>query len=343
MKFNSIIIRAIINSFSVSETELQEYFKDNIAGYQSCLEINHEYMMDASILFNLLEKLRKKHSNTDEYYSYLYKFNVLHLGLLGNFLLTCKNMYVVHEKLEKYEMLISDFVELRYRCVNNEIYCGAQIPYSLVKAEYNLTDIFSIVDFELIFRHRVLESIVRGKIKPVKVMIHEKFYSQERLTKLKKLFNCEIYPHNNYNEIVYSLEKYTRNIEYSNYTSYHLLEPHIDNHLAKLYNSDNYSRIIKRILMNNLHAFPLSIEEVAHRLLMSVRNLQKHLQKENMTYQHVCNDMKKEVAVLYLSKGYKLKEIAGKLGYKEYNSFTRSFKKWYGMTPEEYKQKNGFL
>ena len=71
---------------------------------------------------------------------------------------------------------------------------------------------------------------------------------------------------------------------------------------------------------------------------MSVRKMQKILQEENTSYQQVCNDLKKEIAVLYLSKGYKIKEIAQKLGYKESNSFTRSFKTWFNKTPDEYKE-----
>ena len=160
MKINSILVRAIIKTFKISEQELSDYFKHDVAAFQSCLEINHEYMMDASVLFNLLEKLREKHTDTEQYYALLYKLNVLHLGLLGNFLLSCKDMYVVHDKLEKYEMLISDFVEFKYRVENDEIICGAQIPYSLVKEENNLKNIDCVIDFELIVRHRIQKILI---------------------------------------------------------------------------------------------------------------------------------------------------------------------------------------
>lgn len=338
MKINSILVRAIIKTFKITDYELSVYFKHDIPAYQSCLEINHEYMMDASILFTLLERLRAKHTDTEQFYALLYKLNVLHLGFIGNFLICCKNMYIVHDKLEKYEMLISDFVEFYYRIENEEIICGAQIPYSLVKAENDLKDIDCVIDFELISRHRILESIVRGKIKPKRIMLNEKVYKKERLPAIRKLFECEIYSHQGYNEIVYSLNNYTKSIEYNNYTSYLILEPHVDNHLKKLYNDENYHMVIKRLLMNNLHQFPLSIEVVAQRLLMSVRKLQKILQEENTSYQTICNDVKKEIALLYLSKGYKVKEIAQKLGYKESNSFTRSFRTWFDMSPDEYKE-----
>lgn len=338
MKINSILIRAIIKTFKISQQELSDYFKHDIPAFQNCLEINHEYMMDASVLFTLLERLHAKHTDTEQFYGLLYKLNVLHLGFLGNFLICCKDMYVVHDKLEKYEMLISDFVEFKYRIENDEIICSAQIPYSLVKEENNLKNIDCVIDFELIARHRILESIVRGKIKPKRIMLNEKFYKQDRLPALRKLFDCEIQSHQKYNEIVYSLKNYTKNIEYSNYTSYLLLSPHVDNHLKKLYNDDNYHVMIRRILINNLHDFPLTIDVMAQRLLMSVRKLQKILQEENTSYQLICNDVKKEIAVLYLSKGLKIKEIAQKLGYKESNSFTRSFKTWFNMTPDEYKE-----
>lgn len=58
MKINSILVRAIIKTFKITDYELSVYFKHDIPAYQSCLEINHEYMMDASILFTLLERLK---------------------------------------------------------------------------------------------------------------------------------------------------------------------------------------------------------------------------------------------------------------------------------------------
>lgn len=82
--------------------------------------------------------------------------------------------------------------------------------------------------------------------------------------------------------------------------------------MEKLYNNDKYHEMIKRILMINLHNFSLIIDMMAKRLNMSVRKLLKILQDKNTSIQLICNNVKKEIALLYLFKENKIKEITQK-------------------------------
>jgi AraC-like DNA-binding protein len=82
--------------------------------------------------------------------------------------------------------------------------------------------------------------------------------------------------------------------------------------VEKLYNNDKYHEMIKRILMINLHNFSLIIDMMAKRLNMSVRKLLKILQDKNTSIQLICNNVKKEIALLYLFKENKIKEITQK-------------------------------
>lgn len=61
--------------------------------------------------------------------------------------------------------------------------------------------------------------------------------------------------------------------------------------------------------MNKLQNFPLINDVMVKRLHMSLRKLLKILQDKNTSIQLICNNVQKEIALLYLFKENKIKEI----------------------------------
>jgi AraC-like DNA-binding protein len=81
-----------------------------------------------------------------------------------------------------------------------------------------------------------------------------------------------------------------------------------------------------------------SIEDVANRLAMSKRSLQRHLADEAISYQDVLNDTRQELASHYLARStISPGEISFLIGFQDTNSFLRAFKAWTGVTPGEYR------
>ncbi|WP_207062923.1 AraC family transcriptional regulator [Motiliproteus sp. SC1-56] len=81
-----------------------------------------------------------------------------------------------------------------------------------------------------------------------------------------------------------------------------------------------------------------SAEAVAQSLNMSVTTLRRRLLKEDTSYQKIKDACRKEAAINYLScPELSNNDIAGLMGFDEASAFFRSFKKWTGMTPGEYR------
>lgn len=84
--------------------------------------------------------------------------------------------------------------------------------------------------------------------------------------------------------------------------------------------------------------FP-SITEMASALNMSVRTLRRRLQDENTTYQQFKDNFRLDAALNYLNRPeLKISAVSALLGFDEPSAFHRSFKKWTGKTPGEYRQ-----
>lgn len=108
--------------------------------------------------------------------------------------------------------------------------------------------------------------------------------------------------------------------------------------LSDLESDASMQERVRSALAEMLPAGQSSIEEVADRLGMSKRSLQRRLAEESSSYQEVLNGTRRELAYSYLSRSSaSLVEIAYLLGFQDGNSFLRAFRCWTGQTPGEYR------
>lgn len=88
------------------------------------------------------------------------------------------------------------------------------------------------------------------------------------------------------------------------------------------------------------------LEQVAERLHLSPRTLQRRLAARELTWQAWLDRSRKELALHYLQDpGLTLSDIALLLGFSEQSAFTRAYRRWTGTTPGQarnaYRQPSG--
>jgi AraC-like DNA-binding protein len=93
---------------------------------------------------------------------------------------------------------------------------------------------------------------------------------------------------------------------------------------------------VAREVTNALGEGPPSLAEVARRLHMSERSLQRHLRDEGVRFEALVEGLRRDLAMSYLSdRKMAIAEVAYLLGYSEPSAFHRAFKRWTGTTPGE--------
>lgn len=81
-----------------------------------------------------------------------------------------------------------------------------------------------------------------------------------------------------------------------------------------------------------------SLDEVANEQNMSARTLIRRLHDEGTTYQQLLDDVREELACwLLLQTPLSVEAIAERLGYGDTSNFSRTFRRWVGMTPREFR------
>lgn len=81
---------------------------------------------------------------------------------------------------------------------------------------------------------------------------------------------------------------------------------------------------------------PLS--EVASELAMSERSIQRSLSDERTSYRELVDEVRKDLAISYLSRpGASAADVAFLLGFSEPSAFTRAFRRWTGTAPTAFR------
>ncbi len=82
----------------------------------------------------------------------------------------------------------------------------------------------------------------------------------------------------------------------------------------------------------------IPVEQVAARLAMSARTLQRRLRAEGTTFDEVGTDVRASLAREYLGdRGLNISEVAYLVGFSESSAFSRAFRRWTGQTPQAFR------
>ncbi len=114
-----------------------------------------------------------------------------------------------------------------------------------------------------------------------------------------------------------------------------VFEPALRKRLADLTADDGFRERVRACLVESIAGGRTSMNDVADRLAISPRTLQRRLRDEDTSFQAELATLRKELARHYLkSSTYSSAEISFLLGYDDPNSFIRAFHAWTGETPE---------
>lgn len=117
-----------------------------------------------------------------------------------------------------------------------------------------------------------------------------------------------------------------------------LLEPQLEAALRDRNAQLPFVEEVKRLLRSRMAGHPPTTQDVARKLNISIRTLQRRLADEGMPFQHLVEHVRHELAKEYLrAAALDLTEIAFLLGYQEASSFHRAFHHWEGLPPGQWR------
>jgi len=137
--------------------------------------------------------------------------------------------------------------------------------------------------------------------------------------------------------MIFSAEVLDRPLPASNRELAHAQDRVLSEFVGKLQRDDIVSRT-KSAISDYLPSDNFTSKVVADALHMSPRSLQRKLAAENTTFSNLVEAVRQELAESYLADGsFTLTEISYLLGFSAQPAFSRAFKRWKGLTPQEFR------
>ena len=99
---------------------------------------------------------------------------------------------------------------------------------------------------------------------------------------------------------------------------------------------------VRRAIFHLLQRDAMTLERVARTLGMSSRSLQRQLRDEQTSFRALLDDVRRELAISHVAAGHTpLATIALLLDFSDASAFHRSFRRWTGQSPSEYRARTG--
>lgn len=238
-----------------------------------------------------------------------------------------KNGLICIERLSKYKKLIGPMSMIR-KIEDNSVTVkfqagedGLELPSFLVQSEFA-------------FLIGIIRKATQLEIKPKTIIMKELPLSEELslFTGVKPILG-------DVNAIVFSLEDLNEPFISYNEAMWSYFKPELSKRLSEIDIDDSISARVRSVLAELLPGGSFSIDDVAEKLGITKRTLQRKLSQEGTTFQKQLNNTREVMALHYVKNtDMNTNDIAYLLGYAEINSFLRAFTVWTGKNLTEFKK-----
>jgi AraC-like DNA-binding protein len=142
------------------------------------------------------------------------------------------------------------------------------------------------------------------------------------------------------NTFVIEREFLERQVPAADRRLYPILRRYLDQVLTEMPREDSLLATVRRALGESLRDGDPALEQVARKVAMGPRTLQRQLKEHGVGFKTLVDDTRRRFAVNYLrDRQHTLAEIAYLLGYSEVSAFNRAFKRWTGSTPSGHRRR----
>ncbi|HEY4931033.1 MAG TPA: AraC family transcriptional regulator [Terriglobales bacterium] len=174
------------------------------------------------------------------------------------------------------------------------------------------------------------------RLSPLRV---EFVQARSNLKAMERHFGCPVLCGHPRNAIVFRAADAERKFVTRNDELLGLLAPQFEKELEQGNADENFIERVRSAIQQQLTGRRPTIEDIANALHISSRTLQRRLQEEGSSFQHVLEEARHQLARRFLNNSVlELNEAAYLLGYEDGNSFVRAFRGWEGVPPATWRQ-----
>ena len=240
-----------------------------------------------------------------------------------------KNARMCMERLSRYKRIIAP---MRYEVFED----NGNLKLIISASKNELTMPQFLVETEMVFIIHIIRTATKSNISPVKVLMQNPVNSKE----FSDFMSCDVIESNE-NALIFTSSDMDIPFVSYNENMWAFFEPELQKRLYEMDRDDSFSAKVRSALTELLPGGAGTIDDVAVKLGVSKRTLQRKLTEEDTSFQKQLNGTREILAKHYIrNTDMSSDDIAFLLGYQELNSFLRAFNVWTGMSISEYRKQD---
>ena len=251
-------------------------------------------------------------------------------AILGYLMMNCKTLGEAFEKSGRYQRIIGNMIDARPEFGLGKVrVVYFTPPHAPQMSRHCFDSTFSS-------SVRLARTLSGLPLNPLEVTF---IYPEPKSrAEYARIFNCPVRFEQKDNSMTLDLRMGSLPVRMANPALLEHFEQYARDFIAQLERNDATTRAVTKIILARLDDESLSIEKVAGEMSVSVRTLQKRLEAEGVVFSDLLRDIRQRLAKKYLRENYSVEQITYLLGFSEPSVFRKSFKKWLGVTPREYRE-----
>jgi AraC-like DNA-binding protein len=155
----------------------------------------------------------------------------------------------------------------------------------------------------------------------------------------KEVFNCPVHFNQPDNRLFFPASLLDRPVRTADIRLFQALEAFLEQRRVMRTGPNDLLNCLLRHVADSLSSGCPSIDQIAVTMNMGVRTLQRRLADYDLDFSHLVEAVRRSLAENYVScSSHSITDIALLLGYTEASSFSRAFRRWMQLTPQQYRQ-----
>ncbi len=251
-------------------------------------------------------------------------------SILGYLMMNCKTLGEAFEKSGRYHRIIGNLITGRMEMGLGKVrVVYFTPPHAPQMSRHCFDSTFSS-------SVRLARTLSGLPLNPLEVTFT--YPEPETRAEYERIFNCPVRFGHKDNAMTLELRMGSLPVRMANPSLLEHFEQYARDFIAQMERNDATTQAVTKIILAQLDDEALSIEKVAREMAVSVRTLQKRLEAEGVVFSDLLRDIRQKLAKKYLREDYSVEQITYLLGFSEPSVFRKSFKKWLGVTPREYRE-----
>jgi len=247
-----------------------------------------------------------------------------HLGIVGYLLHTCANAAEALACLRRYRKLIVTAVE--------DMKVLFQQDTIELRWEHNPTIDPLVLELGIAIMVQFSRQLVNQHLSPIRVNLMQMPPSVEPY---EQYYGCPVHFQHGWASVVFPATYLSIPISQPDKTLQDILQQQADTALQALPKTDEFMKRVHQHLARLCQDGQPHVDELADRLHLSIRTVQRRLLDSGTTFQQALDEVRQQLCWQYLQQDIQLSDIAQLLGYSDQSAFTRAYKRWTGSTPHQ--------